>query len=59
MMNEIFQEELREGWVSIYMDDILVHTNSDRPVHRKCVHQILDKLRKHNLYLKPEKKMSL
>ena len=54
-MNEIFQEELREGWVSIYMDDILVHTDSNRPNHRKCVHQILDKLRKHDLYLKPEK----
>jgi hypothetical protein len=33
MMNEIFAEELREGWVSIYMDDILVHTNSDLPNH--------------------------
>ena len=55
MMNEIFQEELREGWVSIYMDDILIHTDSDRPRHRKCVHRILDKLKKHDLYLKPEK----
>ena len=25
MMNEIFATELREGWLSIYMDDILVH----------------------------------
>ena len=55
MMNEIFQEELREGWVSIYMDDILIHTDNDRPRHRKCVHRILDKLKKHDLYLKPEK----
>ena len=55
MMNEIFQEELREGWVSIYMDDILIHMDSNRPRHRKCVHQILDKLKKHDLYLKPEK----
>ena len=55
MMNEIFQEELREGWVSIYMDDILIHTDNNRPNHRKCVHRILDKLRKHDLYLKPEK----
>ena len=55
MMNEIFQEELREGWVSIYMDDILIHTDSNLPRHRKCVHRILDKLKKHDLYLKPEK----
>ena len=55
MMNEIFATELREGWVSIYMDDILVHTNSDLPKHRECVHRILDKLKQHDLYLKPEK----
>ena len=29
MMNEIFATELREEWLSIYMDDILVHTNRD------------------------------
>ena len=51
----IFQEELREGWVSIYMDDILIHTDDNRPRHRECVHRILDKLKKHDLYLKPEK----
>jgi hypothetical protein len=29
MMNAIFATELREGWVSIYMDDILVHTDGN------------------------------
>ena len=37
------------------MDDILIHTNDNRPNHRKCIHRILDKLKKHDLYLKPEK----
>jgi hypothetical protein len=37
------------------MDDILIHTNSDLPKHRECVHWVLDKLKQHNLYLKPEK----
>ena len=55
MMNGIFAEELREGWVSIYMDDILVHMDGNRDQHRECVHQILEKLEKHDLYLKPEK----
>ena len=55
MMNAIFTQELREGWVTIYMDDILVHTANDLPLHRKRVHQILDKLQNHDLYLKPEK----
>jgi RNase H-like domain found in reverse transcriptase/Reverse transcriptase (RNA-dependent DNA polymerase)/Integrase zinc binding domain/Chromo (CHRromatin Organisation MOdifier) domain len=55
MMNEIFAEELREGWLSIYMDDILVHTPHELDKHRECVHRILTKLEEHDLYLKPEK----
>jgi hypothetical protein len=55
MINEIFATELREGWVLVYMDDILIHTDSDLANHRSCVHRILDKLKKHDLYLKPEK----
>ena len=55
MMNAIFAEELLEGWVTIYMDDILIHTLDDLPLHRKRVHQILDKLQCHDLFLKPEK----
>jgi hypothetical protein len=51
----IFAEELLEGWVTIYMDDILIHMPDDLNLHRKRVHQILDKLQQHDLYLKPEK----
>jgi hypothetical protein len=55
MMNAIFIEELREDWLSIYMDNILIHTPNDPETHRKRVHQVLTKLKHHNLYLKPEK----
>ena len=55
MMNAIFAEELRENWLTIYMDDILVHTTDDIEVHREKVHKILHKLRQHDLYLKLEK----
>ena len=55
MMNAIFAEEIAEGWLIIYMDDILVATKDDQEFHDKCVHRMLDKLKKHNLYLKPEK----
>jgi len=34
MMNAIFEEELREDWLTIYMDDILVHTAEDKELHR-------------------------
>ena len=37
------------------MDDILIHTRSDLLYHRTRVHQILDKLCKYDLFLKPEK----
>jgi len=55
MMNEIFAAELREGWVSIYMDDILIHADENVDNHRKCVHHILRKLEDNDLFLKPEK----
>ena len=55
MMNAIFVEELREDWLTIYMDDILIHTPNDPETHRKRVHQVLTKLKHHDLYLKPEK----
>src|SRR5712675_3514289 len=55
MMNAIFEDEIREGWLTVYMDDMLIATPDDPMLHKKCVHKILDKLEKHDLYLKPEK----
>ena len=54
MMNAIFLEEIREG-VTIYMDDILIHTADDIDDHWKKVHHILNKLWQNDLFLKPEK----
>ena len=53
MMNAIFAEELRQEWLTIYMDDILVHTPKD--THQQRVHQVLHKLAEHDLFLKLEK----
>ena len=55
MMNAIFAEEITEGWLIVYMDDILVATKDDQEFHDQCIHQMLKKLKKHDLYLKPEK----
>jgi hypothetical protein len=44
MMNAIFAEELLEGWLMVYMDDLLIHTPDN-----------ISELRQHDLFLKPEK----
>ena len=63
MMNTIFRKEVAEGWLSVYMDDIAIHSKK-RPMeteeqhrqrHKIYVQHVLDKLEKHDLYLKPEK----
>ena len=55
MMNFIFQELINEGYVTIYMDDILIHTLNDVALHWRVVNNVLRILAKHNLYLKPQK----
>src|SRR5229473_2508722 len=63
MMNMIFCREIAQGWLSIYMDNLAIHTKQKpgeteeqhRQRHRNHVHHVLDTLQKHDLYLKPEK----
>jgi hypothetical protein len=63
MMNTIFRTEVAQGWLSVYMDDIAIHTKpkpheteeQHRARHQQHMHHILDKLEEHDLYLKPEK----
>ncbi len=54
MMNEVFKDLIDTGRVFIYMDDILIATETIEE-HRRLVHQVLQRLADHNLYLKPEK----
>jgi hypothetical protein len=54
MMNDIFREEIAEGWVIIYMDNILVFSK-DKQEHQEQVKRILEKLWQHQLSLKAEK----
>ncbi len=55
MMDTIFRDLTATGEVVIYMDDILIATPNNVPHHRQLVHQVLDKLEEHDLFLKPEK----
>lgn len=54
MMNDIFRDMINEGWIVIYMDDILIFS-PDAITHRKRTLQVLERLKKHDLYLKREK----
>jgi reverse transcriptase-like protein len=54
MMNEIFQELITEGVVVVYMDDILIFTETLEQ-HREVTWQVLEILRTNKLFLKLEK----
>jgi len=55
MMDDIFQNEIAQGWLRIYMDDMIIATEDDEVLHELHVNHILDKLEKFDLFLKPEK----
>jgi hypothetical protein len=63
MMNTIFWKEIGQGWLSVYMDDMAIHTHpllNETPEqhvqrHRRYVHRVLEILEENDLYLKPEK----
>ena len=63
MMNAIFHQEVGEGWLSVYMDDMAIHTarlphkSQEQHIqwHQTYIHKILTKLEENDLYLKPEK----
>jgi hypothetical protein len=54
MINEIFQDLITKGVISVYLDNILIFTNSLEEHHQiTCL--VLDHMHKHELYLWPEK----
>jgi hypothetical protein len=63
MRNSIFTDDIAEKWLTVYMDNMAIHTKC-RPeetegqhiqCHRSYIKRILAKLMKHNLFLKLEK----
>ena len=53
-MDDIFGDLVRLGKVIVYIDDILVFTNTLEE-HQVIVKEVLQRLREHRLYLKPSK----
>ena len=54
MMDDIFEELISEGNVVVYLDDILIFTETLEE-HRAIEQWVLELMRKHKLYLKLEK----
>ncbi|GLB43895.1 putative retrotransposable element tf2 155 kda protein type 1-like [Lyophyllum shimeji] len=54
MMNDIFRNLIAQGVVCVYLDDILIYTKTLEE-HRRITRIVLDRLREHRLFLKPEK----
>jgi hypothetical protein len=54
MMNDIFRDMLNEGWLIIYMDNILIYSN-DPEEHQKQTLCVLARLHENDLFLKAEK----
>jgi len=56
MMNKILRDLINKEKVAMFVDDILVETET-KEGHNKIVKEILKRLEKNNLYVKPEKCM--
>ena len=54
MLDDIFEELISKGNVVVYLDDILIFTETLEE-HRAIKQRVLELMRKHKLYLKPEK----
>jgi hypothetical protein len=54
MINEIFQDLITKGVVSVYLNNILIFTNSLEE-HCRITCLVLNCMHEHKLYLRPEK----
>jgi len=54
MMNDILKDELAEGGVIVYMDDILIFSKTKEKLE-ELTRRVLQQLRENDLYLKPGK----
>src|SRR6266567_5572387 len=54
MMDNIFEELITEGIVVVYLDDILIFTETIDE-HREVIQRVLEILQKHKLYLRADK----
>ena len=54
-MDHTFQDFINEGWLIIYMDDMLIHSSDNLTLHHEQTKQVLQHLQKQRLALKLSK----
>ena len=54
MMNDLFQDLINQGNMVTFIDDILVATDTEEG-HDELVEEVLKRLEKNDLFVKPEK----
>ena len=54
IINEILRDMINEGKVAAFVNDVLIETEIEKE-HNKIVKEVLKKLEKNDLYIKPEK----
>jgi len=54
MMNKILRDLINEEKVAIFVDDVLVETETKKG-HNEIVEEVLKRLEENDLYVKPEK----
>ena len=55
MINHLFYELINKGYITIYIDNILIHTPNNLILHCCIVNEVLHILTDNDLYLKPQK----
>ena len=53
-MTDSFRDMIAEGWLIIYMDDLLIYSDNDQD-HTAQTKQVLQRMKELDLYLKLEK----
>ena len=54
MMNDLFQDMINQGNTAMFIDDIIVATDT-KERHDKLVEEVLKRLEENDLFVKPEK----